>query len=156
MVDGGLIFWFLLIFNWFWWKWGFWCIPSSVFGLVQPCRAFFSEKIITFKKKHDFWYLFNNFPTIRSQYYNNLPIINHQSWNILKQFFNDFPTIFQPFSISNNMLKICWKFATKWQQFVNNLWKQAGAELCQAQRCLSGYKLGWNKNTFFKNWFHKN
>ena len=71
-------------------------------------------------------YLFNNFPTIRSQYYNNLPIINHQSWNILKQFFNDFPTIFQPFSISNNMLKIYWKFANKMtticQQFVKTSW----------------------------------
>ena len=48
MVDGGLIFLFLLIFNRFCWKWGFRCIPSSVFGLVQPCRFYFYEKNITF------------------------------------------------------------------------------------------------------------
>ena len=29
------------LFNGFWWKWWFGCIPSSVFGLVQPCRVLF-------------------------------------------------------------------------------------------------------------------
>ena len=41
MVDGGLIIGFFLIFNWFLWKLGFWCIPSSVFCVVQPCRLLF-------------------------------------------------------------------------------------------------------------------
>ena len=55
MVDGGLIFGFLLIFDGVWWKWGFWCIPSSVFGLVQPCRRlFFLSKTTLFRKKHLF------------------------------------------------------------------------------------------------------
>ena len=43
--------WILLIFNGFNWKLGFWCIPNSVFCVVQPCRKLFSEK-------HDDWKLF--------------------------------------------------------------------------------------------------
>ena len=60
MVDGGLIFGFLLIFNGFCWKWGFWCIPSSVFCVVQPCRVFFSEKH-SFSEKHWFLRIFKLF-----------------------------------------------------------------------------------------------
>ena len=29
------------VFNGFHWKWGFWCIPNSVFCVVQPCRVLF-------------------------------------------------------------------------------------------------------------------
>ena len=51
MVDGMLIIGFLMIFDWFCWKWGFWYIPSSVFGLVQPCRGlFFRRKTALLRK----------------------------------------------------------------------------------------------------------
>ena len=41
MVDGVLILGFLLLFDLVCWKWGFWCIPSSVCCVVQPCRGLF-------------------------------------------------------------------------------------------------------------------
>ena len=37
----GLIIGFLLIFNGFCWKCGFWWIPSSVICVVHPCRGLF-------------------------------------------------------------------------------------------------------------------
>ena len=64
MVDGGLIIGFVLIFNWFSWKWGFWCIPSSVFCVVQPCRVlFFRRKTAPFRKIQ----MFNDFQIIFHQ-----------------------------------------------------------------------------------------
>ena len=63
MVDGGLIFGFLLIFNGFVLKWGFWCIPSSVICVVQPCRGlFFLRKTPLFRKNmiiYDFQIIFH-------------------------------------------------------------------------------------------------
>ena len=35
---------FFVFFNGFNWKWGFWCIPSSVFCVVQPCQGFFLRR----------------------------------------------------------------------------------------------------------------
>ena len=67
MVDGRLIFGFLLIFNGFCWKWGFWCIPSSVFGLVQPCRGLFFLRKTTLLRKN---IIFNDFQII---FYQNGP-----------------------------------------------------------------------------------
>ena len=39
-----LISWCFWLFNGFYWKWGFWCIPSPVFCVVQPCLFCVSEK----------------------------------------------------------------------------------------------------------------
>ena len=61
MVDGWLIIGCLLIFNGFCWKWWFWCIPSSVFGVVQPCRFLFLHKNMTIIEKHDFQVFSNDF-----------------------------------------------------------------------------------------------
>ena len=34
--------------------------------------------------------------------------------------------------------------------------KQAGVELCQAQRCLVGLEIGLKENQFYQNQFHPN
>ena len=41
MVDGGVDFLLFVDFQWILMEIEIWCIPSSVFGLVQPCRGLF-------------------------------------------------------------------------------------------------------------------
>ena len=67
MVDGGLIFGFLLIFNELCWKWWFWCIPSSVICVVQPCRGLFFSP-----GKH-------NFSQKKQRFFADLQMIVHQN-----------------------------------------------------------------------------
>ena len=38
--------------------------------------------------------------------------------------------------------------------FFGELKKQAGAELCQAQRCLVGYEIRFEQNYFYQNEFY--
>ena len=48
-----IFFLFLVVFQLiFLWKWRFWFIPSSVFGLVQPCRGLFFRRKTTLLRKN--------------------------------------------------------------------------------------------------------